>query len=148
MDSILFGRISLTTVADPIFNEYHDLFYNRIISNIPGQKDKYVKIIPSNIRELINEVSLAFWISGDGNYNKVKKVIRLCTNSCSKAEVELLSKAIFNKFGIETRLEHTRNNQFILVVRTSQVPKLQNIVKDHMHPSMLYRIGLPTKSQI
>ena len=44
---------------------------------------------------------------------------------------------------METRLEYTRNNQYILVVRTSQVPKLQNIVKEHVHPSMLFRIGLP-----
>ena len=85
---------------------------------------------------------------GDGNHNKIKKVIRLCTNSFTKSEVELLSRAILNKFGVETRLEYTRNNQYILVVRTTQVPKLQNIVKEHMHPTMLYRIGLPTLEQI
>lgn len=68
--------------------------------------------------------------------------MKICTNSCTKLEVEILSKALFNKFGLESRLEHVRNNQFNLVFKTSQVPKLQNIVKNHMHPSMLYRIGL------
>ncbi len=86
--------------------------------------------------------------ASDGNYNKIKKVIRICTNSYSKEEVKLLSNAILNKFNIETRIEKTRNNQYILIVKTSQVPKLQIIVKEHMHPSMLYRIGLPTIEQI
>ncbi len=153
-ESKFYGRISLTSVASPLFNDYHKLFYKEQLyegafSDKIAIKKKYIKIIPLNIEELLSEVSLAFLLSGDGNYNKVKKVIRLCTNSYTKEEVELLSKAILNKFGIETRLEHTRNNQYILIVRTTEVPKLQNIVKKHMHPSMYYRIGLiPINHQI
>lgn len=78
----------------------------------------------------------------NGNYNKTKKVFRLMTHSFSKVQVELLSKAICNKFKIESRLEHVRKGQYILVFRTSQVPLLQNLVKEHIHPTMLYRIGL------
>lgn len=121
-DSGLYGRISLTTVSNPVFKLYHDLFYKPVYLH---QNIKYVKIIPLNIEELLTEVSLAFLLAGDGNYNKIKKVVRICTNSFTKEEVELLSKAIYNKFGIETRLEHTKNNQYILIVRTSQVPILQ-----------------------
>lgn len=132
-----FGRITVTTLTSPIFTHYHNLFYKL------SENGKYIKVIPLNIEELLTPVVIAFFIMGDGNYNKIKKVIRLCTNSFTKSEVELLSRAILNKFGVETRLEYTRNNQYILVVRTSQVPKLQNIVKEHVHPSMLFRIGLP-----
>jgi hypothetical protein len=60
---------------------------------------------------LLSEVSLAFWLSGDGSYNKIKKVIILSTHSYEKKEVDLLSGAIFNKFNIESRIEHTKNNQ-------------------------------------
>ena len=136
-NSPFFDRITVTTLTSPIFTFYHNLFYK------PSEKGKYIKVIPLNIEDLLTPVVIAFFIMGDGNYNKIKKVIRLCTNSFTKSEVEILSRAFLNKFGIETRLEYTRNNQYILVIRTSQVPKLQNIVKEHMHPSMLFRIGLP-----
>jgi len=106
------------------------------------KKTKFVKIIPNNIETLINDISVAFWVAGDGNYNKINKVIRLSTNSYNKDEVKLLSNALLNKFGIETRLEHTRNNQYILIIKTSQVPKFQELVKEHLHPSLYYRIGL------
>jgi hypothetical protein len=168
-----YDRFSITTIANPIFTKYHNLFYKSIPTvleainttcqplslarlergrdgniNVKKFKTQYVKIIPINIETLIIEVSLAFLVSGDGNYNKIKKVIRLCTNSYSKNEVELLSHALFNKFGIESRLEHTRNNQYILIIKTSQVTKFQDIVKEHLHPSMFYRIGLDNSSNI
>ena len=79
---------------------------------------------------------------GDGNFKKVKKVFRLCTNSNSKEEVEKISNVLLNKFGIESRLEHVRNQQYIIVIRTSQLPLLQQLVKDHIHPSFYYRIGI------
>lgn len=138
--SLYFDRITITTLTYSIFTDYHKLFYK------PSDNGKYIKVIPLNIEELLTPVVMAFFIMGDGNFNKIKKVIRLCTNSFTKSEVEILSKAILNKFDIETRLEHTRNNQYILVIRTSQVPKLQNIVKEHIHPSMLFRIGLPNST--
>ena len=90
-DSELYGRISITSLASPVFNNYHNLFYKSVSTD---QNNKYVKIVPKNIEELLSPISLAFWLSGDGNYNKIKKVIRICTNSSTKEEVELLSKAI------------------------------------------------------
>jgi hypothetical protein len=77
---------------------------------------------------------------GDGNFHKTKKILRLCTNSYTKKEVILLSKVIFNKFG--SRIELVRNEQYILVIRSTQVPLVQKLVQEHMHPSLLYRIGI------
>lgn len=146
--SKLYGRISLTTKVSPLFKYYHKLFYVKFsdirISNCTSEKDvanlqkKYIKVIPSNIEELLTPVVIAFFICGcgDGNYHKTKKIIRLCTNNFSKTEVELLSKALLKKFKIDSRLERVRNNQFMLIIRKTQVPVLQNLVKDHIHPSM------------
>lgn len=156
----LYQIISLTTKVSPLFEFYHKLFYVNLSNltttnldsikylkentdkNVKNIQNKYIKIIPSNIEELLTPVVLAFFICGDGNYHKTKQIIRLCTNSYSKKEVELLAKALYNKFNLESRLEHVRNNQFILIIRKNQVPIIQNLVKDHIHPSMLYRIGL------
>lgn len=160
--SELYHRISLTTKVSPLFEFYHKLFYVNLSNltdtatnldsindlkantnkNVKNIKNKYIKIIPSNIEELLTPVVLAFFICGDGNYHKTKQIIRLCTNSYSKKEVELLAKALYNKFNLESRLEHVRNNQYILIIRKSQLPIIQNLVKDHIHPSMLYRIGV------
>lgn len=55
-----------------------------------------------------------------------------------------MSKAIYKNFGIISRLEKSSRfkEQYIIVIKTSEVPKLQNLVKDPIHPSMLYRIGI------
>jgi len=134
--SPFYKRITLVSKCLPIFNFYHTLFYT------PSDNGKFVKILPANIEELLTPLSLAYFIMGDGNYNTIRKVFRLSTHSFTKEEVELLSTVFYNKFGIESRLEHVRKEQYILVVRTSQLFKLQELVKDHMIPSMLYRIGL------
>ena len=73
--SPFFGRITFTTLTSPIFTDYHNLFYKL------SDNGKYIKVIPYNIEELLTPVVIAFFIMGDGNYNKIKKVIRLCTNS-------------------------------------------------------------------
>jgi hypothetical protein len=78
----------------------------------------------------------------DGNFHKTKHVFRLCTNNFTKVEVEVLSTTIFNKFGIESKLEHVRKEQYVLRFRKSVVPQIQKLVKEHMIPSMMYRIGL------
>lgn len=134
--SPFYKRITIVSKCLPIFNFYHSLFYKNL------DNGKFVKFLPANIEELLTPLSLAYFIMGDGNYNPIKKVFRLSTHSFSKKEVELLSQSIFNKFGIESRLEHVRKEQYILIVRTSEIPKLQRLVKDHIIPSMLYRIGL------
>jgi len=79
---------------------------------------------------------------GDGNYNPINKCFRLSTHSFSKQEVELISSAIFNKFGIKSKLEHVRNEQYMVRIRGSDLIKLQNLIKAHVIASMLYRIGL------
>jgi hypothetical protein len=71
---------------------------------------------------------------GDGSYNKTRKIITISTNNFTKEEVQLLSVALFKKFKIESRLELVKNNSYILIIRTSQVFLLQELVKDHMHP--------------
>jgi hypothetical protein len=95
-----------------------------------------------NIEELLTPISLAYFIMGDGSYNKTTKAFRLSTHSFSKEEVELLSTTIYNKFGIESRLEHVRNGQYMIRIVGSELHKLQLLVKDFMIPSMIYRIGL------
>ena len=135
-NSPFYKRITLVSSTLPMFNFYHSLFY-KLLDN-----GKFVKYIPNNIEELLTPISLAYFIMGDGTYNKTNKVFRLCTHSFSKKEVEFISIVIYNKFGIINKLEHARNKQYMLRIRGAELIKLQDVVKVHIIPSMLYRIGL------
>ena len=73
--------------------------------------NKYVKIVPKNMGELMNPIVLAYLIMVT-----LIKGIRIYTNSYSKEEVESLAKAINNNLGIYTGVLHDRNNQWILTI--------------------------------
>jgi len=116
--------------------EFVHLYY---IFNILGKR---IKVLPLDIQNILTPITLAYFVMSDGNFHKTHQIIRLCTNNFTKSEVQLLSTALFNRYGVESRLEHVRNEQYILVIRKTQVAKFQAIVKAHIIPSMLYRIGL------
>ena len=73
--------------------------------------NKYVKIVPKNIDELMNPIVLAYLIMTDGNFDKGRNRVRIYTNSYSKEEVENLALAINSNLGIYTGVLHDRNNQ-------------------------------------
>lgn len=119
-----------------IFNYYHDLFYKK--DNITW---KYHKIVPSNIKSLMNPIVLAYLIMTDGNFDKSRNRIRIYTNSYSKLEVERLAKSIELKLDIYVGVLHDRKDQWILTIGALQLDKLRTLVKPHFESSMLYRIG-------
>jgi LAGLIDADG DNA endonuclease family len=134
--SPLFQRWIVQTRTLAVFYDICGMYY--AYNNL----GKRIKILPLHIELILTPIVLAFLIMGDGNFHKQKGVIRIYTNNFTKEEVQLLSTAIYNKFGIESRLDRARKDQYILAFRKTQVPKLQALVKDHIIPSMMYRIGL------
>jgi hypothetical protein len=135
-DSPLYQRWIVRTRTLDVFKYYHDLYYRL------NSEGKYIKILPKNIETILTPTSLALFLMSDGGFHKTKHIVKLATNNFTKAEVELLSISIFNKFGVESKLEHGRKEQYVLRFRKSVVPQLQKVVKDRMIPSMMYRIGL------
>lgn len=55
-------------------------------------ENRNIKIVAKNISELLTQRAIAYWIMGDGTYNK--KYIFISTESFTKIEVELLQKNI------------------------------------------------------
>ena len=127
----------LKTMTLPLFNFYHDMFY---ILNT--DTNKYVKIVPNDIFNFMNPTVLAFLIMSDGNYDKLRKRVRIYTNSYSKQDVEKLQNAINDKLGIYVGILHDRKDQWILTIGNTQLPKLQEIVSPYFESSMLYRINM------
>lgn len=127
----------LKTKSLPVFVEYYNMFYE-----FNEELNKFVKIVPKNIGDLMNPVVLAYLIMTDGNFDKGRNRVRIYTNSYSKEEVESLAKAINNNLCIYTGVLHDRNNQWILTIGAKYLDLLRNTVFNHFHKSMLYRIGL------
>ena len=126
----------LKTLSLSIFNYYHELFYRK--NNITW---KYKKVVPSNIKDLMNPIVLAYLIMTDGNFDKSRNRVRIYTNSYSKTEVQRLAKSIELKLNIYVGVLHDRKDQYILTIGAKQLDKLRALVKPHFEPSMYYRIG-------
>jgi len=133
----VYQNYRLKTISLSIFKQYHEMFYKYDIS-----LQKFVKFVPENILEFLNPIVLSYLIMTDGNFDKSRNRVRIYTNSYKKEEVQILANAINIKFGIYVGVLHDRTNQWILTIGAKQLDLLRNIVSQHFHSSMLYRIGI------
>lgn len=62
------------------------------------------------------------------------------TNSFTKEEVELLIRILKDNFNLEGTIRIRKNNQYVIYLSTNQIPKIRTLVKDYVHPSMLYKL--------
>src|SRR6202000_1175662 len=74
---------SIQTINHPDFIGTHKIFYN-------GK----IKIIPSNIEELLTNFGLAVWLMDDGWKRKEHRTMKLCTDSFSFSDQEKLLEAL------------------------------------------------------
>jgi len=116
----------------PCFTELHSLFY-----------PNGVKIIPSNIYELLTPVALAHLIMGDGSVQRHGLI--LCTNSYSLEDVVRLINVLMIRYRLNCnlRLITRKNNKIEYTIYISQhsIPLLRTIVNPYFYPSMLYKLG-------
>ena len=106
------------------------------------KQNKFVKIVPENIFDLIDPIVLAYLIQGDGNYDKSRNRVRIYTNSFSKQEVENLALAINTRLNIYTGVLHDRKDQWILTIGAKELKFCREITIKYFQPTMLYRLGL------
>jgi hypothetical protein len=132
-----YTSLRLKMLSLPIFNELHSIFYE-----YHKYTEKYVKIVPKNIEDLMSPIVLAHLIMGDGGYDSSRNRVRIFTYSFSKIDCYRLAKAITN-IGIDTNVYLDRKDQYILsILRKNNLNILRKIVFEYMHESMFYRIGL------
>lgn len=120
--SIYFKTLSMSCL-----NYYYDLFYNK------------VKIVPRNLGELLTARGLAYWIMDDGGKSVYNQTI-LHTRSFSLDDVKYLQSVLFENFGLKTRLEEKKKDQWVIFIPVRQNILLKDIVGPFMHESMLYKI--------
>jgi hypothetical protein len=98
-----------------------------------------VKPVPNNLGELLTPVGLAYWIMDDGGKSFYGQTI-LHTRSFTKNEVKFIQTVLKNNFGLVTRIEEKKLNQWIIYIPLKQDVKLINIVGKYIHESMLYKV--------
>ena len=102
----VYTQYRLKTKTLPLFNNYHNMFYK-----LDPITNKYHKIVPILINDLMNPIVLAYLIQGDGNYDNSRNRIRIYTNSFKKEDVINLANAIHTKLNIYTGVLHDRKDQ-------------------------------------
>ena len=88
--TITYG-LQFSTFRYQCFNELYSLFYQNKI-----------KVIPTNIYDLLTPIALANWIMGDGA--KRNKGLVLCTDSYSILDVVKISNILRIKYDLKTTI--------------------------------------------
>jgi hypothetical protein len=125
----IYPSLTFSTLAIPSLNIFHELFYNT------GKKG-----VPHNISDYFSEVSFAFWIMDDGT--KAVGALKMCTESFTYSDILILIDMLKTEFDIQSSPQKRGVTGWRIYIPRTQMDKVRNLVKPHMHPEMLYKIGL------
>lgn len=103
--------------------------------------DNKIKRIPLSLKDYFTPLTLAIWIMDDGC--KSGKGLKLSTNSFKYNELLFLIKLFYDKYDIKVSIVKTGvYNQYDLYIWKESIPKLFNLVKPYIIPSMKYKINI------
>ena len=106
------------------------------------KQNKFVKIVPDNIVDLMNPIVLAYLIQGDGNFDKGRNRVRIYTNSFNKLEVENLAEILRKNYNLKTSIIKTGAlNQYNLYISKTSMKDLVEIIKPYLQTSMYYKLN-------
>lgn len=126
----IFPTLILSTRAYASLGDLYTLFYNN------GKR-----VVPGDIYDLINPVSLAHLIMGDGQASTQKyKGLTLCTDNFSNYDVVRLMNVLKIKYDLNTSLQFAAGKPRIYFYG-KEMDKLFAITYLHMAPSMMYKIA-------
>ena len=122
----LFYALTIQTRAYPCLNELYAMF---IVNK--------VKVVPSNIYDLLTPIALAHWIMGDGAARN--EGLTLCTDNFILPDVIKLMNVLRIKFNIECSIHYNVRKPRIYIPKY-EMEKLRGIVAPFMVDSMLYKL--------
>ena len=130
-----YSSVQFATLSLPCFNYYKDLFYN----------SNYLKIVPSNIQNLLSPRGLAYWIM---DYDSLQnKGLHLNTYGFTSQDVLILKYTLENMFGERTlkcSIHKHKKGERIYIWEESMGVVRHNI-SQFMHSNMLYKLNSDTK---
>ena len=117
-------------------NWLYDSFYTCHFY-IPGKLKTFRKRIPPTIQYLLTPQALAVWLMNDGS--SAGPGLVLSTECFSKEDIVLLQDACEKNFFCRPSIQQKKTG-FRLYFSKKQKPRIQKIVKEFMHSSMLHKI--------
>jgi hypothetical protein len=128
-------KISFATKANPLFSEYHQLFYN-------GEK----KEISVKLFDLFkNPISLAIWYLDNGGMRANGKGYFFYTNDFSLWDTMTLQQILWKNFQFKTTF-HEIEKGYILEIKSGQEERFYKLIQplvDSMVPDMQYKFYEP-----
>lgn len=123
-----YHKFVVKLLAHPVFTEMRKEFYN----------SDGIKTVTKEWCNKLTPRGLAFWFMDDGTNSGV-----IATNSFSLEEVQLLTKTLLDKWGIETTIQHQKNKgglQNLIYIKTASRPIFYKLVIPYFIPSMEYKL--------
>ena len=136
-------QYSFDSRSIPFFTNLHKIWYS-----YNSFTNKYIKLVPNNefLNLYFNEVSLAHWIMGDGYYDNNSKTIIICTECFTYDDVIRLINFLEVKYGLiataqKRKLKEGIGYRIRFSSKGENLDNLRKLIKPHMHPLMLYKLG-------
>jgi hypothetical protein len=124
--------IKFQTLSLPCFNVYREMFYN----------SDGVKIIPSNLGELLTARGLAYWLMDDSY--KSGKGLYISTESFSLSENQFLVNLLQTKFDLGCGI-HAHTNGYRIYIFSTSKEKLISLVKPYFLSQFYYKLDLESE---
>ena len=118
------------TFSFPSFSIIWDLFYSN--------RRKVIR--EGVITTHVTEISLAYWIIGDGSLHREGRVLTLHTQGFTKKENDMISKELNQKFSFNTKVIVHKTSSYVIQFSTSDANKVHDLINPHMIPSMKYKV--------
>ena len=122
------------TKIDPIFKEFHNIFY------ING-----IKQVPKEIDQLMNTPeSLAVYFMDDGTCDKRAGTLRFETQSYNFESIENIRQCLKMNFNIQTQIHQSGVGRGLrLYVNKTEALKLRKLIESYLVKSMQYKLPCP-----
>lgn len=128
-----YSRFQFNTLSKSEFRFLGGMFYKK-------DKESWVKHVPKNIKKFLTPVALAYWYMDAGalKWKGHSNAVRLCTDSFSKSDVELLKSALEINFNLKCSIQ-LKNNLSRISILEESYPELKSLILPHLLPCMYYK---------
>jgi hypothetical protein len=124
--------VQFATRTHPVFSEWHRRFYS-------GRR----KIVPADIVNDLSPRALAVWLMDDGAADYAGVTIQ--THGFEYEETARLAADLRSEYSLEAGVRKNRGSWLIYIPARS-VRDLEDVVSDHMIPSLAYKL-IPRRSR-
>ena len=101
------------------------------------EKNRFIKIVPLNIGDLLTTIGIAHWIMCDGTSNQYG--LTLCTDGFTLTDVVILINILIIKYELDCRM-HLCNNKPRIYITAKSMNRLREIVEPYIIPFSAYKL--------